>query len=152
MSQIHTPRLADYLYAMSKGKAQFKLACAHIPAAGATDATIAYPVFVAPGHVEVQNINVVPQAAVSGQDTNYRTLAIVNVGGDGQGTSAVGSAYALSSGHDLSALVKQSLAAALTLELDAGAVLVLSNAKTGTGIATPALLVVVEYIDLLDAM
>lgn len=152
MSNVQKPRVGHFVGAFAKGKAQVKLAQAFVDLAAATDADISYPVFCAPGNVEIQNIYCVPQAAVTGQATNYRTISAINAGTDGTGTTVLGSAYALSSGNDLTALVKKALASNLTTQVAVGTVIAFKNAKTGTGVATPAFLVTVEYVDLIDQM
>jgi hypothetical protein len=152
MSTTQKPRVGQLYPGFNKGKAQVKLAHCYVPAAGATDSDISYPVFCAPGNVEIVNIYCTPQAAVTGQATNYRTISAIDAGTDGAGTTVLGSAYALSNGNNLTALVKKALATNITTQVAVGNVIAFKNAKTGTGVATPGFLVTVEYIDLIDAM
>ncbi len=150
MSNTKKPRLSDFHPAFRFGSAQRKLVTMYLPSQLAGDATVEYPIFSAPGSVEIQSVYVVPLAAVTGQATNYRTLDCKDKGTNGAGSTSRG-AYALSSGNNLAAYIKQVIVTA-PFTMVPGQVLSLSNTLTGSGLATPIMQITVEYVDLLDPL
>jgi len=116
----------------------------------AATATIKYPIFRAPDAVTVMKVEVVPQAAVTGADTNYRELNILDGGTDGTGTTEVGN-LDLVSGVNMIALDGKNIpfnATYLTpgVTMVEGDTLILQSVKAGNGILVPALLIYVEYV------
>ncbi len=65
------------------------MAQATVPAVGSGDATIVYPIFVAPFACRVKAIHGVPQGACAGHATNTRNLNVLNKGTDGTGTTEI---------------------------------------------------------------
>lgn len=117
----------------------------YLPAVGAADATIAYPIFRAPDTCVVSKVEIVPQAAITGQDTNYRELNLINAGSAGAGTTELAN-IDLASGTNLTALDGKAFTLAANVSMSAGDVLKIESALVGeTGLAVPALLVYVEY-------
>ena len=119
-------------------------AYAHIPAIGAADATIVYPIFSAQSTVKVTEVIIVPQAAVTGNDTNRKNLNVLDVGAAGAGTTEIGN-LDLATSTDLTSLAEQALGVTDT-QLTDGDVLALQVELVSSGVALPALHVIVEYI------
>lgn len=118
---------------------------AFVPATAAADATIGHPVFIAPRDVEILEVSIIPQAAVTGADTNTKHLNLRNRGADGTGTTELAN-YDLTSGNNLSNHDEKSLYAPTTpLAIADGVVLQLEVEKIGTGLATPAFLVATRH-------
>ncbi len=116
-----------------------------IPNHAAATATEEYPIFVAHGDCEVMGVTIVPQAAVTGQDTNTTHLNIIDKGTDGTGTTERAN-YDLTNGNDLAAF--DEFAFTLTnppIAADDGTVWTLQYEKVSSGLAVPHLLVRVEY-------
>lgn len=116
---------------------------AHIPAIGAGDSTIKYPIFSAQFTCNVTDVIIVPQAAVTGNTTNRKNLNVLDAGTAGAGTTEIGNLDLITS-TDLVALAEQSLGVTDT-ELTDGDVLVLQIELVSGGVALPAMLVITEY-------
>ena len=63
------------------------IAQATVPAVAAGTATIVYPIFVSDRYVKIKSVSFVPQAAVTGDNTNRKNLNLHNRGTDGTGTT-----------------------------------------------------------------
>lgn len=112
-------------------------------AAGSTDnSTIGK----APFAGTVTSVTFVPDAAMTGNDTNYRTVTVINKGTNGSGTKTVAS-LAFLSGVNGTAFDEKTI----TLDADAaditvaeGDILVWNSVFTASGIADPGGLVTVS--------
>lgn len=118
------------------------------PSLGATttgDETIAEAPFAA----TVTGISVIPEAGVTGADTNTRTLTIVNKGQAGSGTTVIGT-LAFTNGVTATAFDEKAYTLTTTVanrNVAAGDVLVAVSTHAGTGIADPGGLVQVEITE-----
>lgn len=105
-----------------------------IPAALAGDATAKVAVFNAPDKARVTAIHYVPVSAVTGANTNSRTLTVRKADGTVIGT------IAFLSGTNAAALARTAFtlsATAADLLLNEGDVLYVESALVGTGLALP---------------
>lgn len=94
----------------------------------------------------VTRVAYVPDTAITGANTNSRTLSLINKGAAGSGSTTVAS-LALTSGVNAGADVETDLPLSGTpanLVVASGDVLVFSSAHVGTGIADPGGLVQVD--------
>src|SRR5689334_11165070 len=115
---------------------------AHAAATATEDAFI----FTAPFACKIRKVEVVWDADITGQATNYTSVAVVNAGTDGAGTTVLGTQTDYASGTNAIKGATVSLyAPAAPLALAAGAKLKLQLIKTGTGLSLPTGLVVVTY-------
>ncbi len=131
------PRLRSALVA--------KTAQAYVPAALAADATTEWPIFWAEKDCRIMRIAFVPQAAITGADTNSMTLGFINKGATGVGTTVLAS-KAYVAGTSVAAFDGETLVTEpMNKLLTAGSVISLERAKVGTGLAMPQLLVAVTY-------
>lgn len=115
----------------------------YLPATLAADATKAWPVFLASQDVQVVGAYHVPQATITGADTNSFNLNLINAGKNGAGTTEVGHVD-YTSGTDAVAFGAVSLGVT-PFTLAAGAVLTAQREKVGTGLAMPEGVVVIVY-------
>jgi hypothetical protein len=105
------------------------------------------PVFVAPFPATVTSVQYVTPSAITGADTNSRTVSLINKGAAGSGSTAVAT-LALTSGVNTVAYVPKAITlsgTAANLVLAAGDVLNWNSLHVGTGIADTGGLVVVSY-------
>jgi hypothetical protein len=105
------------------------------------------PVFVAPFAATVTSVQYVTPSAITGADTNSRTVSLINKGAAGSGSTAVAT-LALVSGVNTVAYVPKAITlsgTAANLVLAAGDVLNWNSLHVGTGIADTGGLVVVSY-------
>lgn len=112
-----------------------------VPAVAAADATVAFPVLVAPAgqSLQVSRVSVTSGAAVTGGNTNTKHLNVLD------NTTEV-AALDLVSGTNIAARAETALFAPATPRtLDPGDVLLVQVEQVGTGLALPPMLVVVEY-------
>ena len=131
------PRLRSALVA--------KTAQAYVPAALAADATTQWPIFYAEKACRILRVSIIPQAAITGADTDSMTLNVVDKALVGVGTTVLGT-KAYTSGVNVIAFNDDTLVAETAAKtVAAGAVVNLERAKVGTGLAMPQLLVVVTY-------
>jgi len=114
----------------------------------AATATQEDPIFTAPRKCVVLEINVVPQTATTGDNTNSKTLNTINKGTAGVGTTQV-STLVLATGVNLVAFQKQNFAFnaayAAGHNMAAGEVLTLQTAKVGTGVIVGPFIVSVVW-------
>ena len=116
---------------------------ADVPAvstAGNDDDTV---VTQAPFDCTVTAVQYVPEAAITGADTNSRTVSLVNKGAAGSGTTTVAS-LALTNGVNATANDEKAITlsgTAANLVLAAGDTLLWRSIHVGTGIADPGGLV-----------
>lgn len=121
------------------------VATAVMPASAAADATAEVPVFRAPFACKVRKVVLVPGAAITGTATNYHNLNLINRGTDGSGTTELANRDYLNGTNESKAVARELYAPASYLALAAGAVLAIEKEKVGTGLALPAIQVIVEY-------
>jgi hypothetical protein len=118
---------------------------AEVDAVGAAaDATV--PVGEAPFAGTVSAVTYAATAAVTGANTNTRTLSLINKGQDGTGTTVVAT-LPLVSGTNLAANDEVTIPLSGTpanLNVAAGDVLAFASVHAGTGIADPGGLVKVQ--------
>jgi hypothetical protein len=117
-----------------------------VPAAAAADATADFPIGRVPITGTVTSVNIIPQADLTGADTNSATLSVVNKGLDGNGTTVIAS-KAFTNGVNALDFDETALTLSVTaadLAVTAGQVLALRRTKVGTGLATPILVPVVN--------
>jgi len=65
----------------------WKTAFVNIPGATAADATLRYPIWVAPFNVEMGEVALINSTLVTGHDTNYKNINLIDGGAEGAGTS-----------------------------------------------------------------
>ena len=122
-----------------------KTAQAYVPAAAAGDATKEWPVFYADRACRILGVGVVPQATVTGADTNTFHWNVLNKGTDGNGTTEIGNVDFVAGTNADDFDYREIVAETASRRLNAGQVLSLQREKVGTGQATPEALVVVIY-------
>ncbi len=115
-------------------------------ASGATNTAQALGYFRAPKDIKVLSVHMVPEAAWTGQATNYQTVSLVNFGTAGAGTTAVASkafsstAVSAASGAPTAITVNTD-----NDEVSEGEVLYVKVAATSSGQAYPAFHVTMTY-------
>lgn len=115
---------------------------AHAAATATEDAFV----FTAPFACKIRKVEAIWDAAITGTATNYTSVAVVNAGIDGTGTTVLGTQVDYAGGTNATAGATVPLYAPTTYPtLAAGAKLKLQLIKTGTGLALPTGLVVVTY-------
>jgi hypothetical protein len=107
--------------------------------------TFEYTIGAVPWKCKVKKCTVVFDATVTGQDTNYATLSIVNKKGDGSGTTALAS-KAFTAGVNGTAFIETSLGAVANNTLFPGDVLTFKKAVTVLGQQLQAGIAKVELI------
>jgi hypothetical protein len=115
-------------------------AYAYIPGQATAGTADTWPVFYAPANCTITSIDWVPAAAVTGDNTNYFSLAVQNKGTAGSGSTAVTSTKAYTTGtdsvaHDGEALTLSATAA--NLNVASGEVLALVRTVAASGLAQP---------------
>lgn len=88
---------------------------------------------------KVTGISYVPEAAATGDNTNARTLTLVNKGASGSGTTVIGT-LALTTGVNLVAFDEKAFTLSVTaadLLVTEGDVLAIVSTATGTGVVDP---------------
>lgn len=120
-----------------------------IPSHAAASATEEWPVFRAPFACKLKKLDIVPQAAVMGNDTNTTNLNIINKGSAGAGTIEVGN-LDLIAGVNLVAFDSKNvplnaiyLVSGVTLA--EGDVLSIQHEKVGNGVLLPECHIYIEY-------
>ena len=120
---------------------------ARIPAHLAATATEEWPVFRAPFACTLKKLDIVPQAAVTGDNTNRTNLNIVNKGNAGSGTTEVAN-LDLATGTNLTAFDSTNIPLNTTyasgVTLAEGDVVTIQQEKIGTGVNVPECLVYLE--------
>lgn len=102
----------------------------------ATESTATYGIWKAPCDCEIVNIYQFFDSAITGADSNSRTLSFIDGGTDGAGTDTLtGSSKAYTSGIDAAVTAPVDMSPTTPYELDEGDILVYSNAKVGSGLA-----------------
>jgi hypothetical protein len=77
-------------------------------------------------------------SAITGADSNSRTLSFIDGGTDGAGTATLtGSSKAYTSGVNASVIAPVDMSPTTPYALDEGDILQFSNALTGNGLAVP---------------
>lgn len=87
----------------------------------------------------VTAVTYITPSAVTGADTNSRTVSVINKGAAGSGSTSVAS-LALTNGVNTTAFVPKTItlsATAANLDVSAGDVLVFNSLHVGTGITDP---------------
>lgn len=100
--------------------------------------------------IRLRRVSVIPLAAMSGTDTNFKSLNVRDGGTDGTGTTAIVTAVAYTSGVDLVAgtavtFTSASTGSVMPYAMAAGRVLRVGWTNTLTGMTTPACYVQIEY-------
>lgn len=120
-------------------------ATAYAPQHAAATATEVVPIFVAGENCRVRKVSFLPNAAVTGDDTNRTNLNMQNRGASGAGTTEIGN-LDLATGVDLVATDEKIVYQPATpLDLDAGHVLAVQYEKVASGVLVPPGQWVIEY-------
>ena len=117
---------------------------ARTPSILAATATESHNVFTAPFAGRIKKIHVVPQASVTGDDTDRKNLNFIDKGSDGLGAVEVAN-LDLVTGTDLTAFKRTTISAVLDNRMAAGDVLVMEAEKIGGGVLLPDMLVLIEF-------
>lgn len=123
-------------------------AVAYIPGQSTANSADGWPIMVAPDAIVVTAVRWTPAAAVTGNNTNYFSLALQNRGSAGTGTTAVTSTKDYTTGVDSVAYDSESLTlsgTAANTYAAAGDVLALTRTVAASGLAQPDGLVEIEY-------
>lgn len=119
----------------------------YVPASGAT-ADLAWPVGTVDADCTITAVSYIPAAAITGADTNTRTLSVQNKGQSGSGTTSVAS-LALASGTNAAAFDEKAItlsATAANLDCASGDVLEFLSTHAGSsGLADPGGVVEISY-------
>ncbi|MGA5635074.1 hypothetical protein [Streptomyces lydicamycinicus] len=116
---------------------------ADVPAVGTAGNDDDTVIFQAPFDCTVTTVEYVPEAAITGADTNSRTLSLVNKGQAGSGSTTVAT-LALTSGVNATAYNERAVTlsgTAANLVLTAGDTVQWRSVHVGTGITDPGGLV-----------
>lgn len=119
-----------------------------VPAEGTAGNADTWPVFVAPGKITVTGVRWTPSANVTGANTNNFAFAVQNRGQAGSGTTAVTSTKTYASGTNGVANQAEALTlsgTAANLNAVANDVLSLVRSVNGSGLASPAGLVEIDF-------
>lgn len=120
----------------------------YVAAVAAATATESHPIFVAPCACVLTSVNIVPQAAVTGDNTNKKNLNIINAGSAGSGSTEVGN-LDLSTGTNLVAFDQKNIPLNATytagVTLAEGDVVKMEYEKVGNGVLVPELIARVEF-------
>lgn len=121
---------------------------AYLPGQATAGNADEWPVFVADKALTITGVKWVPAAAVTGDNTNYFSIAAQNKGAAGAGTTAVTATKAYTTGVNSVAFDAEDLTLSSTaadLNMAAGDVLTLKRTVTASGLAQPDGLVEVTY-------
>lgn len=116
-----------------------------VRAHAAATATEVAVIWRAPFAAKIRKVEVIPDAAATGDDTNRTNLNLLDGGTAGTGTTELGNIdYA--TGTDAAAGVAQDLYAPASYDaVDAGTILKLQYEKVGSGLAVGPFLVLITY-------
>jgi hypothetical protein len=118
-----------------------------MPAVAAADtSTVVFAVSM-PYDARITKVEIVPRAAITANGTNYATIAVQNKGPQGSGTTNVAT-RAWNTGNSVAG-TKEALTlngTAANLEVKAGDLLQVVHTSAGTGLALPAINVLVTYL------
>uniref|UniRef100_A0A6H1ZQD0 Uncharacterized protein n=1 Tax=viral metagenome TaxID=1070528 RepID=A0A6H1ZQD0_9ZZZZ len=104
-----------------------------------------WPVFAAPCRIRIKKVSILAQAAITGADTNYFTLGCKFKGAAGTGTaSVVSKAFTLN--VNAAAFDRTDLGTPSSAIVNPGEVISFHKTETGTGMASPDIVVQIEYI------
>ncbi len=98
--------------------------------------------------VKITGVGFVPDTAITGDDTNYMTLKLINKELNGAGTVEVTAAKSYTSGVDVTNFTEDSLTLSTTaanLLVDNGEVLALDKAEAAAGMDLPAGIIVLTF-------
>jgi len=116
-----------------------------IPAIAAADATSSIPGFRVEDNLKITRLSFIADAAVTGQNTNYRRLAFRVKDVSASTDTAIG-VYSFTSGYNATALADQEVTILTGKDSwDQGDVLYIENAKYGSGLALPAFTLQIEF-------
>jgi hypothetical protein len=121
---------------------------AYIPGQSTANAADEWPVLYCDKALTVTGVRWIPAAAVTGDNTNYFSLAAQNKGTAGAGTTAVTATKAYTTGTNSVAFDAEDLTLSSTaadLNMAAGEVLTLKRTVAASGLAQPDGLVEVTY-------
>lgn len=113
--------------------------------AGGSDATVS--VAVAPFDAVIESVSYIPDATITGADTNSRTISAINKGAAGAGTTEAAS-LALTNGVNATGFDEKALnlsGTAANLNVSEGDVIAIKSLHVGTGIADPGGLVKIVF-------
>lgn len=104
--------------------------------ANATEATATCAIWKAPCDLQIVEISQFFESAITGANTDSRTLSFIDGGPDGTGTSAItGASKAFTAGVNASVLAPVDMSPTTPYKLDEGDILIYSNAKVGSGLS-----------------
>ncbi len=128
-----------------RGALRSKTAQQTIASALAADATAEWPIFYADRDCRILRVGIVAYSTITGANTNTFHVNILNKGAAGVGTTEIGNKDFVS-GTNATAFVEYDVVAeSANAAMARGEVLNLQREKVGTGMAMPALLVVVAF-------
>jgi len=122
-----------------------KTAQTTVPSALAADATAEWPIFYADRACRILRVGIVAYSTITGANTNTFNVNILNKGTAGIGTTEIGNKdFVL--GTNATAFVEYDVVAeSANAAMARGEVLNLQREKIGTGMAMPALVVIVSF-------
>lgn len=116
---------------------------AYIPAVGTAGDVDDWIIFHAPYNCTIRAVRWIPQADVTGVNTNNFKLEVFDKGADGNGTTSLGS-VTFASGTNVSDYDRHGIVTSNKLMAE-GDVLQLKRTINGTGMTQPESMAVVEY-------
>lgn len=115
-------------------------------ASGATNTAQSLGYFVAPKDIRVKSVTMVPEAAWTGQATNYQTVSVINLGTAGAGTSPVATLAWSSTAVSAGSCAPKALTVSTTYDdVSEGEVLLVTVVATSSGQAYPPFHVTMTY-------
>lgn len=116
-----------------------------VPAHAAATATELVTIFRAPFDCKIVSVEVIPDAAITGIDTNETNVNLINAGTDGAGTTELASVDFVTGTNGVAGTAIQLYAPATALSVTSGTILQIQLEKIGTGLALPRFLAIVTY-------
>lgn len=120
-----------------------------VPAEGTAGSDDTWVLGRLPSNAQVSTVRWIPDAAVTGANTNNFQLQVINKGAAGSGTTTVTAAKTYASGTNSTAYVAESLTLSSTaadLLANAGDILTLVRTHNSSGLASPAGVVEIGYL------
>lgn len=121
---------------------------AYIPGQATANTADSWPLLYADADIEITGVRWIPAAAVTGNNTNYFSLAVQNKGASGAGTTAITSTKDYLTSTDSVAHDAEDLTLTATTanrNVSAGSVVALVRTITASGLAQPDGLVEVRF-------
>jgi hypothetical protein len=116
-----------------------------VPTHAAATATELVTIFRAPFDCKIVSVEIIPDAAITGADTNETNVNLINAGTGGAGTTELANIDFVSGTNGVAGTAIDLYSPTDALALDAGTVLQLQLEKVGTGLALPRFLAIVTY-------